>query len=27
MLWASSKNAKRRLETVVKAMGENIENK
>ena len=27
MLWARSKNAKRRLEAIVEAMGENIENK
>ena len=27
MQWASSKNAKRRLEAIVEAMGENIENK
>ena len=27
MLWAGSKNAKRRLEAIVEAMDENIENK
>ena len=27
MLWARSKNAKRRLEAIVEAMDENIENK